>query len=395
MPLLVLVSLLAAPPASDESFEQGLGSWNPFGVDAMHALTRSSAAAHRGSFGLRFVDGVVNEGRYGPVVSWPVPTALASGPLYLRVWGRFSGVANQSVGVQFANAHRLQPGAAVMALSYLASPPRISNEGNGLDDAGTVANSGFGPELADDGGWHLYEYRTSGVGAQGLEYATARDGVVLVDAPAPLSSRGVFEYLEVGFVFSYGDRFAGTLDVDDLRTSGAPLASRLRLEGKSAASEGECVAVRVSLVDSWDGGVVEAAIDHDLMVTVNDGPAAPNNLSCAGALALPQVPSQATSTVIIVRASDAGTMRVRVESIDLIGAELTVTVEADGGVMAPDSSVDAGVDDGGSVDAEDAGLTGERRYRVECGCSESASAPWLVGLCLLGLARSLKGRRTE
>ncbi len=421
----VLLGLLAAPPLSDESFEQGTGAWNVYDLRAGHTGAVSSLAAHGGDGGFRFVDQVVNEGVYGPVLNWPVPLAAASGTLFFRAWVRFSGVTSTSVGTQFANAHRLEPGASVLGLSHLyGTPSRFTTEGNGLDDAGLVTNAGFGPQLADDGGWHLVEFKVAGLPGDRLETVVARDGVVVIDELAPFRSRGDFQYFELGFVYSYGDRFAGTLDVDDVRTGSSPLGSTLRVSTSTPWSAGRCAPITVSLVDSWDGGLVEASRDVPFAL---GGPGVEvfSDSSCQvrGATGLA---SMASSVALSGRAADAGMVVLRVDSLDFIGGALSVQVApidggrdasveidagadagADGGGDAgvdagsdagTDGGLDAGVDAGSDAGSDagvgfDAGVAGvglPGRYAVGCGCTPVpgwSTALWILVCALAGAVR--------
>jgi hypothetical protein len=372
-----------AAPLTNEDFEVGTNQWSIYATAAGHQAVRAPEARHAGLFGLRMTDTIAGpETLAGPLLNWQVPQDAGVGPVYVRFWGRITGVDPSSSGVQFANIHRVDPLPSVLGVSFHEAQPSLDVEGNGYNTGGMLTSWSAGLQTPTFGQWELYEYRAKARPDDRVEYAVARDGVVLVEGVTPLLSLGRFSYAEVGLIYSFNDRFAGTFDVDDLRSSLAPMASRLAILAPAEWQVGACVPVFVRPVDSWDGGGVSADTSDPIIIASFFGAATVySDLACS-VLGAPELPVGSMGVAFSMMATaPANNVRVTVTTTDLVSGFLRVRfVDAgvDGG-GAVDAGPDAGRSDGGAIDAgrPDSGPTdaGSLDAGTPDGGSADAGAP--------------------
>ncbi|MGQ0505994.1 MAG: hypothetical protein ACT4TC_11830, partial [Myxococcaceae bacterium] len=248
---------LAAPPSPynavaalffADDFETGTvlgtetpqGAWDFRGTEsAMSSLLATPAAAHRGSYGLRLVDGYSAAGTgFGTAVE-----QFVEGPdLYARYWVRM--VSNNGLG-------NLIISATSDSMSHIHSiylfPPFTDLEVAGFSSASSVFSSdGVFPGIGT-GPWHLVETAVTGAGTASGRRRLWIDGS-LVATSAVLELSGMIpEQVSLGEIWSDDHRFTGTVDFDDYRAGSTPHASRFSLVAPAQSAVGACTAITAAL----------------------------------------------------------------------------------------------------------------------------------------------------
>jgi hypothetical protein len=385
----------------DESFESGgldAGGWVLQSPIAGITVSVSSAAAHRGQYGLRMQDTeILTKQHSGTYVSRSVGQLTPA--VYSRLWVRFGpwdggnginifdvlSIRGASYGATYADALDAQGN-----LLLIAQP---------VDDGGAVgyATQPSSDDLAD-GAWHLVEGFAWGIDTANMSTVAYFDGADagrldgLSDFPdtAPLTA--------VGEVYASGGgtgNFTGSVDFDDIRVNDSPLPSRLSMTTSASPRSGDCFSVTAELLATApfpDGGPAgPLPAPYDISVNLGGGsfyfegacrqPIATSTTFGAGTVALP----------LFVQAGAPGPLALSLHQVapaDFLPGTLTVTVAA-----LPDagSPPDAGTDSGppSSVDggASDAGIAEDRSlYALNCGCGSSRSGAGLEALLLGALA---------
>lgn len=230
------------------------------------SVTASMAAARRGTWGLRLIDG---EGGLGDASDTALyeDGAPIFGAYYARAWVRL--VSSNFLG-----------GAIVLQLTNTAvqSPSlvdvRVAMDTGRLDVGGFDVNAQYALAVGDAGlsrgQWHLVELAATGVGQRDGGRELWLDGQsVAAERHVDFSGATLFVgRLAVGQPYASDRRWLGTLDFDDVRSAVVPLASRLSLAPVGAAYVGECVPVTVRLVDTPTGQPAAAPEAFVARVTV-------------------------------------------------------------------------------------------------------------------------------
>jgi hypothetical protein len=219
------------------------------------SLNAVASAAHRGSFGLRLIDAESSVGGAADTALYD-DGAPVFGDFHARAWVRV--VVSNGVGAaiiaQLTNAQAQSPSLLDVKLQANLN----------LSIAGFGADAGYA-EFTGDAGfklarWQLLEFSVTGAG-------TADGGLWLwLDGTPLLSQNGVdfsgtrlsIGRLAIGEPYAADRLWQGTLDFDDVRSAGVPLASRLELRTPASGFVGECLPLGVELRATFGGGFVPA-----------------------------------------------------------------------------------------------------------------------------------------
>ncbi|MBL8954573.1 MAG: hypothetical protein JNK82_27585 [Myxococcaceae bacterium] len=260
---------LTSLPAQAQLLEQpleallpdgGLTGWRLEG-DAPGAgghIRIEAAAAHRGSFGLRFTDDG-SAARLGPGPRLGTTFSFSSPQLYSRVWLRAAVVGGSGNTRAFWSQWATAQGGPNNAHSFQISARGevTAGEQGVLPDGGSRGRddpTGF--KL--DGGWHLLEAATFGAGSDSTAGVTLYrfDGLDAGRHSGVSAWADRFVGFSLGSAYAFGT-FGAQLDFDDVRVSTQPLATRLALRVDGPLVARACNPVVVSLQASMpapDGG---------------------------------------------------------------------------------------------------------------------------------------------
>ena len=230
------------------------------------SITASVSAAHRGSVGLRLVDGESSMGGAADTALFD-DVAPMSGDFFARTWVRVA--ASNGVGspiiAQFSNATGLSP--SIIDIK-VRSNLNLAIGGFGADAGYSEIGADAGLKL---GVWQLLELSITGSGTSDGGRSLWLDGQPLLEQRSVdfSGTRLSVARLAVGEPYADDRRWLGTIDFDDVRSAGVPLASRLEVQGPPGGFTGECLALEVQQRASFGGGL--AVTGEPLFVTVDAG----------------------------------------------------------------------------------------------------------------------------
>ena len=208
------------------------------------SMTISASAAHRGSFGVRLVDGESSPGNAADTALFD-DTAPLFGDVSARTWVRVMASNGQPAPIiaQFTNATGQSP-------SLIDIKLRANLD---LAMGGFGADAGYSELVADAGlrldTWHLLEFAVTGTGSSDGGRSLWLDGRLLLEQ-RPVDFSGALmstQRLAVGEPYADDRRWMGTIDFDDVRSAGVPLASRLQVQAADGGFAGECLSLEVQL----------------------------------------------------------------------------------------------------------------------------------------------------
>ncbi len=230
------------------------------------SLTTSVSAAHRGNFGVRLVDGESSMGNAADTALFD-DGAPVFGDFFARTWVRV--VASNGLGspiiAQLTNATGQSP-------SLIDVKVRSNLD---LSIGGFGADAGYSEIVADAGlrlgAWQLLEFSITGSGTSDGGRSLWLDGQLLLEQRSVdfSGTRLSIGRLAVGEPYADDRRWLGTIDFDDVRSAGVPLASRLEARGPLGGFAGECLDLEVQLRASFGGGL--AVTGEPVPVTVDAG----------------------------------------------------------------------------------------------------------------------------
>lgn len=267
---------------------------------AQSSLLAVAAAAHRGNFGLRLVDAESSNGDAADTALFD-DGAPVFGDFHARSWVKV--VTTNSMG---------SPIIAQLTNASGASPSLIDvkvRSDLGLSLGGFGADAGYS-QLDGDAGlrvgvWHLLELSVTGAGSS--------DGGrhVWVDGAPVLEQRGVdfsgttmpVGRLAIGEPYADDRRWLGTIDFDDVRSAGVPLASQLALQAATDGGfVGECFPLEVQLRASFGGGLATTREPVDVRVDAGGGAEVFIDSACAVPGAQASLAPDASVVVLSLRA---------------------------------------------------------------------------------------------
>ena len=264
-------------------------------------IAPSASAAHRGNFGLRLVDGEAGTGAAADTAAFDDGAPLF-GDFHARTWLRVVSANGLGVPIfaQVTNGTGLSP-----SLLDVKMRPDLN-----LTIAGFEIDGGYSEVVADAGlrigVWHLMELSVTGVGS-------ADGGRLLwLDGERVAYQRGVdfsgtrlpVARFAVGEPYVDGREWLGTVDFDDIRTAGAPLATGFSLYlPVDGGFVGECLSLEVQLRAGFGGGL--AATRELLQVTLDAGAKATlfEDPSCARPITGVPMQTDTASAILWVRAT--------------------------------------------------------------------------------------------
>lgn len=229
----------ASPPGAWSNVESAAGGQTTVAV--------VSAAAHRGSYGLRHSDNDASTGA-GEQTGVTYFHAPVRGAYHLRAWVRITGTSAEGTITPITIMAR--PTGTVLAEMIYSRTTRLLSVASR-----TGANADYviaaGARAVEDGQWVLIELALSGIGtAQGraeLRVNGVLDGVL--EGLSWSDLRYEASRIYVGQIWSDDRRFTGTTDFDDVRLSSIAPASHLRVVAAPMAPSG-CAELQVTLADS-------------------------------------------------------------------------------------------------------------------------------------------------
>jgi hypothetical protein len=238
----------AAIPLADD-FESGAlllsdgGQWSWFNDDnpALNTVAASDAGAHRGNFGLRVSDGDGAAGDHA-VISVVASFPGTSNDLYARAWVRL--ITSNGLG----DCYFMSLGSSSSSYAVL----QILDGGVALTgfDGNGHGSAPLPPLAWSPGEWHLVELGTKGMGTDAGTRTAWVDGVQAGQTRGIDWSGATVVDFSPAVGWEDNGSFTGTFDLDDVRLSESPPASRLSLDaGAAPLSEGGCRALTVSLLD--------------------------------------------------------------------------------------------------------------------------------------------------
>ena len=264
----------------------------------------SASAAHRGNFGLRLIDGEAGTGAAADTSVFDDGAPLF-GDFHARTWVRVvsANALGLPVFAQFTNGTGSSP-----SLLDVKMRPDFT-----LTIAGFASDAGYSEVVADAGlrlgVWQLLQLSVTGVGSadggrwlwlDGVQVAQQR-GVDFSGTRLPVGR------FALGEPYVDGREWLGTVDFDDIRTAGVPLATRFSLSlPVDGGFVGECLPLDVQLRAAFGDGL--AVTGELLQVALDAGTAASlfGDLSCALPVTAVAMPASTSSVTLWFRASQAG-----------------------------------------------------------------------------------------
>lgn len=421
----------AQPYSFADGFETGTlvqsdatpGQWDGLDQRPGVELLARAEAAHRGAFGLRVTDTDASP-QPGDVGSLYWAPSGAEDNVFLRAWVRVmpSSTSGNTVLLQLLSDMPQQQSLCDVAIMMPGAQVYFS----GSDSPGSQSSFLSGVSVSD-GAWHLLECGLMNIAANvGLRRVWV-DGQQVAEASSPTvqGPRLRVTELQAGQPWAQDNSFTGTIDIDDVRTSGTPPASTLLLSTISGPfSPGQCILLSLHFTDSEGASAapyephvfdpVQGLTPPEVSVHV-DVSGQPDDVvffsdrRCEneGSIAL-----ATASTTFSFTARHTVTLTARAADY-LPSQALQIVILDDGGVGPSDGGSD--VSDGGS-DVSDAGSDSSdgggspadagggqhlddatpgdaTHYTIGCGCGQAsaASAAWLA--LLVGWLASRRGRR--
>ncbi|HVE83168.1 MAG TPA: hypothetical protein VND93_09995, partial [Myxococcales bacterium] len=227
------------------------GQWSQVNVAAPNALSASTAAAHRGTYGLRLSDADGQTGG-GPQGFAQYSHAPVTFDYYFRTWFRYGG-ANQSGDAELA-------GIGSGPLAAVSLTPARTVRASGATDAGVVTSETGSAAVAQDS-WHLLELFANGISTTAGVRRTYVDGVLNTTASGQDWSGLTADVIAVGEPFSADRQLVGTLDFDDLRATTVLPASHLSVAAPTTVPLNACTPVTISLRESTLNTTVDGPYD--------------------------------------------------------------------------------------------------------------------------------------
>ncbi|MGQ0506703.1 MAG: hypothetical protein ACT4TC_15430 [Myxococcaceae bacterium] len=217
------------------------GKWdNVENATATATATLSAAAAHRGTFGVRFAK--TGPGASSPSVALVHAHVSRTGSQYGRAWVRLVQTSTDNFFLTwFFGAGYSCSG----EIELNGSATRLNSNGW----ASSVYAGVEAPVPLMVGSWFLLEWGLTGIGTSNGRRQAWINGVLGADLGGLNFSGADVNQLKVGFPWSDLPTLA-TVDFDDVRVSSSPPVSGVALTVASAAAAEQCVPVTVTLRDS-------------------------------------------------------------------------------------------------------------------------------------------------
>lgn len=374
------------------------GQWSSVEQPGTSTVGFSTAAPHRGQRMLEVTDVTSQPGAGNGPALYATLSGAPTGSYFLRTWLRVAStnhqgsiVVTQVVGNVANNAFcdllLSFPGAVLSAQGV--------NAGNTWSIDATNASLGVGS-------WHLLECGLSGVGTAAGARTVWLDGVQVAQRTG-IDWAGTFlTEVAAGIPWSDVRTFTGTVQLDDLRTSATPPASRVVVS--SAAGDlrvGDCHPLQASLQSS-SGGTASAPYDLPVDLTWSlAGTGTPTgqlfaDAACTVPTSTVTVPAGSSEVSFGISSGTPEAGSLTAQQVDLLsGAALALSFSDTGAPGA--SRAGSGGAGAGAGSGTGGALADELLFSVGCGCRSSAGGgveagggaalSWLVLLAAWRLVR--------
>ncbi len=323
--LLVPVPSAAADWFSDD-FETGTlrpadsppGRWDETPSSSPNTVASTAASAHRGLYGLQLTDRSSSAGFHASADVGGTPLAST---FFFRTWLRLRSVST-SGDVVLVQA---LPALVELRIARQDSVWELAvRNGSGRQYVSRRTPT-TAPVQTDR--WYLIEF-----GARGLE-TLAGQAWLWVDGVEVASLSGMdwqdtayqLEQLRVGEPWSDTGAFIGSIDVDDVRVSASPMASRLELRLPEEAKS-NCIPVEVSLRASAENALAPAPYEVAVALSVPEGSGSFHaDTGCKDAVESVRLPAGSSERRVYFRSSGSeGLATLRASHPDFLSTTLTV-----------------------------------------------------------------------
>ncbi len=292
--------------------------------DAANSASLSTSAAHRGTKGIRAIDGRSSAGG-GSELRLASSLGRVSPALYQRFWFRLA--AHNNVGE--ADISLNWSGGVFATMSELM----IVNPGASLRLAG---HNGAGDYFFSDvpgfnlatGSWYLVEQSLTGLGSTSGALRLWVNGQ-LRHSVSNINWTGAYvDDQEIGFPWANAYAFTATADFDDLATSSAPMPSHFGVSAAASAATGACIPVTVSLLDSVSNAPAAAPYAFAAGLTIGGGVTGSffTAAGCGTATSTATFAAGVTSQTVYFQATSSGAASLGANFVDYFPASANVTV---------------------------------------------------------------------
>jgi hypothetical protein len=297
-----------------------------------NTITASTAAAHRGSYGVRLTDNN-NTANAGDQNNLEFESADAAPDYYWRGWMRLT--PTNTVG-EFTPIELLcNDGSNSIALvdisvTYPSAAFILEGDFNG----GAGSSRTVTTAIASAGTWNLVEVVMHGIGTTSGSRRLLVNGVSRAyhsNLNFTSASYGKINQMNIGASWSNDRRWTGTIDFDDVRASTSDLASSLRVTAGGASYQaGTCIALTLGLRESVAAAAAHApyAVQTSLNVSGVTGSFFSNS-GCTTPITTLTIPSGVSlAPTSYFRATSSGTAVVTASHADFLTSTLNLTITA-------------------------------------------------------------------
>jgi hypothetical protein len=310
------------------SWDSPPGRWDETPVSSSNTLVSDAAAAHRGLFGLLVTD---RSSTTAFQASADVARPSLTSSFFFRTWLRLRSVSTSGDVVL------VQALPALVELRIARQEPvweLAVRNGSGQQ---YVSRRTPTTEPLREDRWYLVEFGARGLGSPAGQAWLWLDGVE-VGALSGLDWQDKayqLEQLRVGEPWTDTGSFVGSIDMDDVRVSASPMASRLELRLPEEAKSG-CIAVAVSLRASSEEALAPAPYEVPVTLGIPQGGGSfHSDAGCEdAAVEAVRLPAGTSQQRVYFRPSGAsGQATLRASHPDFLPA--TLRVEGTGGPGEP------------------------------------------------------------
>jgi hypothetical protein len=279
------------------------GAWT-FTVTGEAQLQATSAAAHRGLYGLEISDANGGSATSANLGSLYYDDGGVT-DYYARTWLRVvsSNDTGQASAVQIQGS---VPSSTLAELLLVFSQRRIGI--GGFDRLGNYTSS-FSNNVPLDGAWHAFELHARGLGGPSGSRELWLDGQLVASNTGIDWSGQSLSNICLGECWTV-EGWSGTWYVDDTRASATPLPARLLLSAAADVGVGDCVPVSVSLSDVASTIATPAPYDVIAQLAASNSAATDagvwfTDLGCRSATTTVTLPTGSTSPSLVYFSAQA------------------------------------------------------------------------------------------
>lgn len=286
-------------------------------------ITSAAAAAHRGSYGLRYLDNDATSG-LGSTRYLNIQNLLTSASAYrARFWIHFRSSSTNGESVLFL----IRSGGTF--ISEFRYDPQTGRLGVAGDNNVGAWSFNRGTTNYRDNAWHLVEFVTTGIGTSSGARRLYVDGTLEAQMTGVNMTGFSPQTAAIGGILVDGRTGTGTvIDFDDVRVSPNLQGSTLRVTASNAVA-GNCTATAIGLLNTENGALTTApyAVVANLTVSGVSGQYF-SNPGCTTAATTATIPQGSSSTVTYFRATTAGTATLGANNVDFLSGSAPATISA-------------------------------------------------------------------